>query len=54
MFAEFGEAADDEELLAGGGRVDFFVFQYPGVAVRNEDGVEARSQRGIDIGFWAV
>src|SRR5580692_10366502 len=54
MLAQFGEAADDEELLTGGGWVDFFVLEDPGVTVRDEDGVQAGGHRGVDVGFRAV
>jgi hypothetical protein len=54
MFAEFGEAADYDELLPGWGRVDFFVFKDPGITVRDEDGVQAGGHRRVDVGFRAV
>lgn len=41
MLAQFGEAAYDQQLLALGGLVYFFVFQDPGVAVGNEDCVQS-------------
>ena len=54
MFAEFGESAYDQELLALRGGIYFFVLQNPGIAVRNEDGVHPGGQRGVDIGLGAV
>jgi hypothetical protein len=39
MFAEFSEGADYEEFLRLRGGVEFFVFENPGVAVGDEDGV---------------
>ena len=54
VFAEFGEAAYYQELLALGGGVYFFVFQYPRVAVGDEDRVETCGQGRIDVGLWAV
>ena len=54
MFAQFGEAPDDEKFLSGRSWIQLFVFQYPGVAVRDEDGVQSGGQRGVDVGLWAV
>ena len=54
MFAEFGEAADYEELLPSWGREDFFVFKDPGITVRHEYGVQAGGHCRINVGFRAV
>src|SRR6202023_1024173 len=54
VVSQFGEAADDEQFLSRRGGVDFFVFQYPGVAVRHEGCVQARGQSGIDVRLRAV
>jgi hypothetical protein len=42
VLSKFGETADDEKFLIGRSRVDFFVFENPGIAVRHEDGVQTR------------
>ena len=34
--------------------IEFLVLKNPGIAVRNEDGVQSGSQRGIDVGLRAV
>jgi hypothetical protein len=38
----------------GWSRVQFFMFENPGVAVRDENRVQARGQRGIDVRLRAV
>lgn len=40
VFAEFGEAAYDQQLLAFGSSVYFLVFQNPRITVRDKDRVE--------------
>src|SRR3954468_9641624 len=54
MFAKLGESADNQQLLVGWRSVQFFVFENPGVAVRNEYGVQSSSECRIDIGFRTV
>ena len=54
MFSELGETAYYQELLAFRGGIYFFVFQDPGIAVGNEDGVHPSGQRGVDIGLGTV
>ena len=54
VLAEFGEAANDEQLLLRRSRVDLLVLQYPGVAVGHENGVQPGGEGGIDVGFRAV
>lgn len=54
VFAEFGEAAYYQELLALRGMVYFFVLEDPGVAVGDEDRVEAGGHGRIDVGLRAV
>lgn len=54
MFAEFGESSYDQQFLPGRCRVDFFVLENPGIAVRDEDCVQSRSQGGIDIRLGAI
>ena len=41
MFRQVGEGGEFEEMLAGGGLVDYLVFEDPGEVVGDEDGVEA-------------
>ena len=41
-------------MLAGRGLADDLVLQYPGEVVRDEDGIEASGERGVDVGLWAV
>ena len=41
-------------MLAGGGLVDDLVLEDPGEVVRDEDGVQAGGERGVDVGLGAV
>jgi hypothetical protein len=54
VLAQFAETPNDQQLLRRIGLIDLFVLKYPGVAVRNEDGIQTRSQRGIYVGLRAV
>src|SRR5271165_4156057 len=54
VFAQLGEAAYDEQLLIGRRGIEFFVLKNPGIAMRDENRVQTRSQRGIDVGLRTV
>src|SRR5580698_10192365 len=51
---EMREGGEFQQGLADGAWVEGLVFELPGVGVRQEDGVQARGERGIDVGFGAV
>jgi len=40
VLPQFGEAADDEQLLVGRSRIHFLMLENPGVAVRDENRVQ--------------
>lgn len=54
MKVEVAEGFDLNEALAGGCGVDGVVLEDPGVGVVDVDGVEAGSERGIDVGAGTV
>jgi len=54
MLTQFGEASDDEELLACGRWIHLLMLEDPGVAMGNEDGVESGGERWVDVGLGAV
>ena len=54
VLPQVGKLLDYQQLLCRGCRREFLVLEYPGVAVRYEDGVQSGGQRGIDVGLWAV
>lgn len=54
MFAQFSEAADDEQLLRSRSRINLFMFQNPGISVGNEYRVQPRGQGRIDVGFRTI
>ena len=54
MFAQLSKPSHDQQLLRRRGRVYFFMFQYPGIAMRNKHSVQTRCQRGIYIRPRAV
>jgi len=51
---QFSEAIKLEKLLSGWRGGEFGVLEHPGIFMEEMDGVEARGQRGIDVGFWTV
>ena len=54
MAKELGEGLEFEKEFAGVRCIDDLVLKDPGKVVRNEDGVEACSERRIDIGLGGV
>ena len=46
---QVSEAGQFEELLAGWRLINGLVLEYPGKVVRDEDGVEACCQGGINV-----
>src|SRR5579864_338363 len=52
MTAQFTERREDDQFP--GARQHGFVFELPGVFVRNVDGIEAELERGIDVAARAV
>src|ERR1700675_3183474 len=54
VFAEVAETIYHQQPLRRWRRRDFLVFENPGVTVRDEDGVQPRSEGGVDIRPWAV
>lgn len=54
VVGKVGEGGQFEELLACGGLMDNLVFEDPGEVVGDEDGIEAGTEGGIDVGAGAV
>src|SRR5436305_11860744 len=54
MFPQFSEAADDEQLLSAGSGIHLLMLKNPGIAMRNEHGIEPGSEGRIDIRLRAV
>ena len=54
MLPQLREAAHDQQALRRRRGIHFFMFQDPGIAVRDENRVQSRSQRRIDVRLRAV
>ncbi len=54
MECEVGEGFQFEEVTAIRGLVDDLVLQHPREAVRDEDGVQAGAERGVDVRLGAI
>jgi hypothetical protein len=54
MADQVRETGEFEEVLAHWRLVDDFVLEHPGEVVRDEDGVKASGEGGVDIGAGAV
>src|ERR1700687_2258089 len=54
VFAEVAETIYHQQPLRRWRWYYFLVLKNPGVAVRNEDGVQSRGEGGVDIRLWAV
>jgi hypothetical protein len=50
--SQVGKAADDDELSRAA--FHFAFFEFPSVAMRNEDGVEANLQGGVDVAAGTI
>jgi hypothetical protein len=49
MFPQIGETVDGQQTLREDGFFYDVVFEDPGIAMGNEDRVQTRGQRGIDV-----
>jgi len=54
VLAQFWKGIQFEQALAGGGGVDGFVLEDPGVRMMDVYGVQAGGKRGVDVGARAV
>jgi len=51
MLAELREPAHDQQALRRRSCIHFFMLQYPGISVRDENRMQTRGQRGLMSDF---